>query len=68
MSIKKKNCWVIIFLISIMERVMNKLTNIELKNELLLRIQKNFPLTARPFEVIANELHTTEDEILKILN
>jgi len=38
-----------------------------MKNEILLKIQKNFPLTAKPFEAIAQELNTTEDEVLQIL-
>ena len=33
--------------------------------EILLRIQKNFPLNAKPFETIANELNITEDEVIK---
>jgi len=36
--------------------------------EILSRIQKKFPLSPRPFEVIAQELDTTEEEVLKILN
>ncbi len=35
--------------------------------EILLRIQKNFPLVAKPFEAIANELNTTQDEVIKII-
>jgi DNA-binding Lrp family transcriptional regulator len=35
--------------------------------EVLLRIQKNFPLVAKPFESIAKELNTTEDKIIEIL-
>jgi len=38
-----------------------------IKDEILSRIQKQFPLVAKPFEVIANELNMTEDEVLKIL-
>ncbi len=38
-----------------------------MKDEILLRIQKNFPMVKNPFKVIANELNTTEDEVLKIL-
>lgn len=37
-------------------------------DEILYRIQKNFPLVAKPFEQIANELGCTEEEVLKILN
>jgi len=39
-----------------------------MKQEILSRIQKKFPLVARPFKVIADELGTTEDEVLTILN
>ncbi|NPA66018.1 MAG: Lrp/AsnC family transcriptional regulator [Epsilonproteobacteria bacterium] len=39
-----------------------------MKDEILSRIQKKFPLVPKPFEVIANELGTTEKEVLKILN
>ncbi|MEA1914573.1 MAG: Lrp/AsnC family transcriptional regulator [Campylobacterota bacterium] len=35
--------------------------------EILLRIQKNFPLVPKPFEAMAVELNTSEDEILSIL-
>jgi len=35
--------------------------------EILLRIQKNFPLVSKPFEDIAKELNMTEDEVLKII-
>jgi len=38
-----------------------------MKNEILSRIQKKFPLVPKPFETIANELNTTEDEVLNIL-
>lgn len=47
---------------------MSPLTKPDLKNEILLRIQKNFPLTARPFQSIAKELNTTEQEVLTLLN
>ena len=47
---------------------MTQIPHLELKNEVLLRIQKNFPLTKRPFLAIANELHTTEEKVLEILN
>lgn len=38
-----------------------------MKNEILSRIQKQFPLVAKPFEVIAHELNMSEDEVLSIL-
>jgi len=38
-----------------------------IKDEILSRIQKKFPLVAKPFEVIANELDMSEAEVLKIL-
>ena len=38
-----------------------------MKNEILSRIQKKFPLVAKPFEAIAKELNITEDEVLNIL-
>ena len=38
-----------------------------MKQEILSRIQKKFPLTAKPFAVIADELDMSEDEVLKIL-
>ena len=38
-----------------------------MREEILSRIQKKFPLVAKPFEVIANELDISEDEDLKIL-
>ncbi|MCK9472173.1 Lrp/AsnC family transcriptional regulator [Sulfurimonas sp.] len=38
-----------------------------MKDEILSRIQKNFPLDARPFEAIAKELNISEDEVLAIL-
>ncbi|PNV82915.1 MAG: Lrp/AsnC family transcriptional regulator [Sulfurimonas sp.] len=38
-----------------------------MKDEILSRIQKNFPLVARPFEAIANELNISEDEVLDVL-
>lgn len=38
-----------------------------MKDKILLRIQKNFPLVAKPFETIANELNMKEDEVLNIL-
>ena len=36
--------------------------------EILSRIQKKFPLVAKPFETLAQELNTTEKEVLQILN
>lgn len=36
-------------------------------DEILSRIQKKFPLVAKPFEVIADELGISEDEVLAIL-
>jgi DNA-binding Lrp family transcriptional regulator len=38
-----------------------------MKDEILSRIQKKFPLVARPFKVIADELNMSEDEVLEIL-
>jgi len=38
-----------------------------MKDEILSRIQKKFPLVAKPFEAIAKELDMTEEEVLKIL-
>ncbi|MEE8588328.1 MAG: Lrp/AsnC family transcriptional regulator [Sulfurimonadaceae bacterium] len=38
-----------------------------MKQEILSRIQKKFPLVAKPFEAIANELGISEDEVLSIL-
>ncbi|MCW8838190.1 MAG: Lrp/AsnC family transcriptional regulator [Thiovulaceae bacterium] len=38
-----------------------------MKNEILSRVQKKFPLVAKPFEVIANELGIKEEEVLNIL-
>ena len=38
-----------------------------MKDEILSRIQKKFPLVAKPFEVIANELGLSEDEVLSII-
>ena len=39
-----------------------------MKQEILSRIQKKFPLVAKPFEVIAQELDLSEAEVLEILN
>jgi DNA-binding Lrp family transcriptional regulator len=38
-----------------------------MKDEILSRIQKHFPLTQRPFLEIANELGISEEEVLEIL-
>ncbi len=38
-----------------------------MKQEILSRIQKKFPLVPKPFEVIANELGISEEEVLEIL-
>lgn len=38
-----------------------------MKDEILYRVQKNFPLCKKPFEEIANELNITENEVLRIL-
>lgn len=38
-----------------------------MKDEILSRIQKKFPLVARPFKIIADELSMSEDEVLEIL-
>jgi DNA-binding Lrp family transcriptional regulator len=38
-----------------------------MKQEILSRIQKKFPLVAKPFKVIADELGISEDEVIKIL-
>ena len=38
-----------------------------MRQEILSRIQKKFPLVAKPFEAIANELGISEDEVLAIL-
>jgi len=38
-----------------------------MREEILSRIQKKFPLVAKPFETIANELDISEEEVLKIL-
>ena len=39
-----------------------------MKQEILSRIQKKFPLVAKPFAAIANELNISEDEVLSILS
>ena len=39
-----------------------------MKDEILSRIQKKFPLVAQPFATIAEELNITEKEVLEILN
>lgn len=38
-----------------------------MKNEILSRIQKKFPLVSKPFAVIAQELNMSEEEVLSIL-
>ena len=38
-----------------------------MKQEILSRIQKKFPLVPKPFKVIADELDMSEDEVLAIL-
>jgi len=38
-----------------------------MKDEILSRIQKKFPLVAKPFEAIANELNMSEEAVLEIL-
>lgn len=38
-----------------------------MREQILYRIQKNFPLTIRPFKEIAEELGTQEEEVLKII-
>ena len=35
--------------------------------EILLRVQKNFPLSIKPFEAIAKELNMEEDEVISII-
>ncbi len=35
--------------------------------EILLRVQKNFPLDPKPFQIIANELGISEDEVISII-
>lgn len=46
---------------------MTTMSSNHLQDEILFRIQKNFPLTARPFNEIAQELHTTENFVLNTL-
>lgn len=46
---------------------MTSISSNHLENEILFRIQKNFPLVARPFDAIAKELHTTEAFVLSTL-
>jgi len=38
-----------------------------MKNEILSRIQKQFPLVEKPFKSIADELNLSEDEVIEIL-
>jgi DNA-binding Lrp family transcriptional regulator len=35
--------------------------------DILLRVQKNFPLNSKPFNVIANELGIKEQEVISII-
>ena len=41
--------------------------NEKMENELLFQMQNAFPMTQRPFEIIAKELDTSEDEILSMV-
>jgi len=41
--------------------------NEQLENELLFQMQNSFPMVEKPFEVIANELSITEEEVLSIV-
>jgi DNA-binding Lrp family transcriptional regulator len=41
--------------------------NEKMKNELLFQMQNAFPMTQKPFEIIAKELDATEDEILSMV-
>ncbi len=38
-----------------------------MKDEILLRVQRNFPLTSKPFEAIANELGCDENSVISII-
>lgn len=38
-----------------------------MRNDILLRIQKNFPMVQKPFESIANELGISEEEVIEII-
>ena len=38
-----------------------------MENELLFQMQNSFPMTQKPFEVIANELGTTEENVLTMV-
>ncbi len=44
-----------------------KVQNEKMENELLFQMQNAFPMTQRPFEVIAKELDTSEEEILSMV-
>jgi DNA-binding Lrp family transcriptional regulator len=46
---------------------MSQMMDNELTQEILLRVQKNFPLLPRPFEAIAQELDVSQDEVISIL-
>ena len=39
-----------------------------MKQEILSRIQKSFPLVVKPFMVLAEDLDMDEEEVLAILN
>jgi siroheme decarboxylase len=39
----------------------------KVRDQILYRIQKNFPLQKRPFEQIAKELNITENEVIEVL-
>jgi len=41
--------------------------NKQLENELLFHMQNSFPMTQKPFEVIANELNITEETVLSMV-
>ncbi len=38
-----------------------------MKNELLFEMQNSFPMTQRPFEILAKELNSTQDEIMTMI-
>jgi len=46
---------------------MKNYKDFKMTKDILLRIQKNFPLVARPFEVIAKELNTSEENVISII-
>ena len=43
------------------------MTKVELKNELLYKMQSSFPLTQKPFLELAKQFDTSEDEILELV-